>query len=700
MNRITKMGMLTVGASLLILSTPPSKALATDFSTMSMPSAMFSATNLATTTATNASASDMGNDFLSNQMNQMTQNQHQQNQQNQPQKANATGYVVKEGEKFFLTANNEKYEILTEKGDVKAVLPIVSGKEMPVKLVGQYNASTKQFLAEGMSLLKTPSDSMKAQLDDALKEYKKSQDISGIGKIITVDGKPTFSVNSKNYTILTSNSDVEVVLPLISETGLKVELIGQLDEDVNTFTAKRLNFKENPSKELIEKIDLALLVNKDGKEIDAKGTVVKADGKYHLSIFGGKYLIEYTRPDIERVLPVVADTDLTIKITGTMRLDAKKIEAKKLDIIQRPSDALSKKITEALKGYEEGNVQARGYILKKDDSFYLKIEDKQYKISAEKDDLKAFLGAVADEDVIIQMGGYISNIENTFDAKTGLVVGTIPAGVKAKVKAALEPYMDKPENGKVVDASGYITKEDDSYFIEVNFDKYKISSEKADLTASLPIIANQNLTTVVTGKIDTEQFTIKAEKLKVIDVPNKETQDKLKAVIAGGKTTSTGSTGQTANNSPFSGFGNFDFSKFPSFNQAMQGGTSGGTAGTTSSMFSNFDFSKFANFGSLSGKLQGGTGGTTAPANLSGMLQQLLGNKNVNGGTVSGSTSQMQLPSLSFDQIQQVLGKMNSSVPTGSGATGGATSNTSTNTQQSGGSGFSSGGSGFSGGGN
>lgn len=669
MNRNMKRGVATVGISLMVLSVSPLKASASMFQTTAMPS-MFNATNMAAQTSMTSFASDAGNDFLSNQMNLLNQ-QSQQSQQSQgPQQATATGYVKKEGENYFLTANNEKYQILTEKGDILAVLPIVAGKEMPVKFTGQYNASTKQFLATGMSLLKTPSDSMKSQLDDALKEYKKSQDISGVGKIITVDGKPTFSVNSKNYTILTGNSDIEVVLPLISGTDMKVELIGQLDEDVNTFTAKRLNFKENPSEELIEKIDLALLVNKDGKEIDARGVVVKKDDKFYLNIFGGDYLIEYSRPDIEKVLPVVADTDLTVKITGTMRLESEKIEAKKLDVIQRPSDALSKKINEALKGYEEGNVQARGKILKTEEGFNLKIEDKEYKISVSKEDVKAFLGAVANEDLVVQLGGYISNMDKTFDAKTGLVVGEVPAAVKGKLKTALSPYMTAPENGKVVDASGYITKENEAYFIEVNFDKYKIVSEKADLNASLPVVADKNLTTIITGKIDTENFKINAEKLKIIDVPSKEIQEALESAV---KPNATGNTSNTGNSqSPFGNFGNFanfDFSKFPSFsNMNSNGGTTGG-ATAASNMFANFDFSKFANFGSLANQLSSGnTGGdsSTGYSGLSGRLQEFLSSRNVNGGTLSGSNSPMQLPSLSFDQIQQVLGQMNSSVKTGS----------------------------------
>lgn len=697
MKKTIKKGAVVVSTSIMLLSLAPNVSHAMDFGTTNFPMAQ------STNTFNTMSSNNFAMDSLSQQqqMNALSQNQQQQSDKN---KVSAVGYITKQEDKFYLDTNGTKHEILTQKGDILAVMPLLVDKEILVEFVGQYNSQTKQISAETLNLLKTPSDELSDQIKEALEEYKADQDVSGKGYIAEDEGKYKLRVNNKLYTILTDSSDIEVILPIISEEDIMVELIGKLDSEALTFTAKRMNFLDKPSTEKTEAINSALLANKDGKEVNATGYIKTVEGGgYSVKIQGVNYTLVLSdeQIDIQKVVPIIANKELLINVVGKISIADKKIEVTKFDIVDTPSPNLQAEIAKAIEGYEEGNGTATGHIISKDGDMYLKVEPKdadgeptgvvrEYKITAEKEDLKTFLEVVKDEEALVSLSGFVSNKNKTVKAEKALLSSAISSELKSELATAMAPHIKLPDNGSTVDVKGKVIKKGSDYYVEVSFSDYKITSERNDLNQTLPLIADTGLAVALTGKIDTVNKGLKADRLSILETPSKELKEKIDAVIASGKNSSgtTGSNGSTTGqNNPFGNFPNFgNMSNFPSFQgltgNSNTGGTTNGT--TANNPFANFDFSKFSGFSNsgnngdamsslfsnLANMQMPSTSGQTSGQGSNGMsslFSSFFGNTGANSTTSLFNNQQMaNMPSLSFNQIQQVLNGMGQTPSTGS----------------------------------
>lgn len=658
----------------------------------------------------NYAMDSMQNEQLMQQTNATT---NQTKKSSEPERVSATGYLTKEGDKYFIGEDKEKHQIITNQGDILAVLPLIAGTEVAVEFIGQYDAKKKIVYATNMNLLKNPSPDLLEDINEALDEWKAKQPVSGKGYVILEDGKYKLEVKNKVYTIETEVSDIEVVLPFVADDeDLMIELIGPLDEENKIFKAQQLNFASKLPKELLNEINNALLDNKDGKEVDARGYIRDKDGTYLVKVLGESYtmLLSEEYPDIKRIVPVLAGEEILINVIGDLDRTAKTIDVKKLDIIDKPSAKLLKEINTAIAGYEEGNAQVRGLVISKSDGLYFKVNEKEYKMTVEddKEDLTAFFDVLKNEDQIIQVSGYVSNKNLTIKAGAASIIGQPKSALKAELAEVMSEYVTIPETGKLVDANGEIILKNDKYYISVAFHDYLIKTPKVDMQKTLVVLSESGIPVIITGKINNEERFIDAEKLVIMEQPDKETKEKLDKIMAETKANDN-TTSDTVPKNPFANFGNF--SGFENF----FGNKSGSTGdGASSSPFGNMDFgSLFANLGKNTGGTAGGgatgsTGGNTGAASspfgdFGSLFQNFFGNGT--GGATTNPFSSMfngsgasGMPSLSFDQIQQQLNNMGTTPTTAPKNTG------STNTPSGGesgtgtsfGSGTESGGSGFS----
>lgn len=661
---------------------------------------------------TNYAMDSMQNDQLLQQAN-ATNTQ----KSSEPQRVSATGYLTKEGDNYFIGEGKEKHQIITNQGDILAVMPLIAGTEVAVEFIGQYDDKKKIVYATNLNLLKNPSPDLLEQINEALDAWKAEQPVSGKGYVILEDGKYKLEVKNKVYTIEAEVSDIEVVLPFVADDDdLMIELIGPLDEENKIFKAQQLNFASKLPKELLDEINNALLDNKDGKEVDARGYIRDKDGTYLVKVLGESYtmLLSEEHPDIKRIVPVLAGEEILINVIGDLDRAAKTIDVKQLDIIDKPSAKLLKEINEAIAGYEEGNAQVRGLVISKTDGLYFKVNEKEYKMTVEddKEDLTAFFDVLKNEDQVIQVSGYVSNKNLTIKAGAASIIGQPSSALKAELAEVMSEYVTIPETGKLVDANGEIILKDDKYYISVAFHDYLIKTPKVDMQKSLVVLSESGIPVVITGKINNEERFIDAEKLVILEEPDKETKEKLDKILAETKANDN-TTSDTVAKNPFANFGNF--SGFENFFGNKTGSTGSTGDGETTSPFGNMDFgSLFANLGKTTGGTTGGgttgsAGDTTGGAasnpfgDFGSLFQNFFGNGS--GGETTNPFSSMfngsgasGMPSLSFDQIQQQLNNMGTT-PTTSTKNSGSTGSTSDGESGSGtsfGSGTESGGSGFS----
>lgn len=619
----------------------------------------------------------------------------------EPERVSATGYLTKEGDKYFIGEDKEKHQIITNQGDILAVMPLIAGTEVVVEFIGQYDAKKQIVYATNLNLLKNPSPDLLEAINAALDEWKAKQPVSGKGYVILEDGKYKLEVKNKVYTIETEVSDIEVVLPYVADDDdLMIELIGPLDEKNMVFKAQQLNFVTKLSKELLAEINNALLDNKDGKEVSARGYIRNKDGTYLVKVLGESYkmLLSEEHPDIKRIVPVLAGEELLINVVGDLDRSAKTIDVKKLDIIDKPSAKLLKRINEAIAGYEEGNAHVRGLVISKTDGLYFKVNEKEYKMTVEenKDDLTAFFDVLKNENQIVQVSGYVSNKNLTIETGAASLIGQPSASIKSELAEVMGEYVTIPETGKLVDAKGEVILKGDKYYISVAFRDYLIKTPKVDMQKSLVVLSESGIPVVITGKINNEERFIDAEKLVILEEPDKETKAKLDKILADTKA-SENTTSDTVAKNPFANFGNF---------AGFFGNNSGSTSeGNSSSPFGNTDLgSLFANFGKAAGgDSTGSTGSGTSGSSFGdfgSLFQNFFGNGS-NGATTNPFSSMFNgsgssgMPSLSFDQIQKQLNNMGTT-PTTSTSNSGSTSDGKSGSGTSFGSGTESGGSGFS----
>jgi hypothetical protein len=559
-----------------------------------------------------------------------------------------------------------------------------------VEFIGEYDAGKKIIYATKMNLLKSPSPDLLEEIETALEEYSATKPVSGKGYIILEDGEYKLEVKNQVYTIETEVSDIEVVLPFVADDeDLMIELIGPLNKEDMVFKAEKLNFLTKIPDELMKEINEALLDNKDGKEVDARGYIRDKDGVYSVKIHGESYTLVLSEeyPDVLRIVPVLANEEILINVVGILDRANKKIAVEKVDIIDKPSIKLQKEIAAAIEGFEEGNANVRGNVVSKTDGLYLNVKDKEYKmiIEEEQEDVIAFLNVIKDEDEMVQVSGFLSNKNKTITAGALTLIGQPSDSIKAELAEAMSEHVEIPATGKLVDAKGEVIEKSGKYYISVAFHDYLIKTPKIDMQKSLVVLSESGIPVVITGKINNEERFIDAEKLVITETPSADVKAQLDKIMADAKATNNGANtnNNSNNNNPFGNFGNFgNFAGFGNlFGNNNQGTNTNGETSSQSNPFANFNFGNMfggtQNSGTTGGTTDGTTGGTTSGSsspfgNFGSLFQNFFGSGSSGTGSSSpfsslfSGTNNSGMQSLSFDQIQQQLNNMGTTPTTSS----------------------------------
>lgn len=682
-------------ASLLLLSTPnDNKAFAmTGFSSSPAMSTFSNTMNSALTTnsssdnfAMSSLMEQMQNNILNNNTTSDKKKEEEEKKKENANKVSAVGYLSEIDEKFFIGDGEGKVQIISDKGDILAILPVLVDTDMLIEVQGEYNKEKKIVKADVLNLTKKPSAYLSSLIEEALDEYKATQPTSGRGYVVEKDGEYVLKIKKDYYSIETELEDITTILPIIEAEGdyTLVEVIGVLDAEEKKFTkVTKLNFLEKVDDKFLEKINEALLAIKDGKEVDASGFIRKSDGKFYIEVLGGKYeiLLSDLYKDVQGIVPIVANKEVAVTMKGILDLESKTLEGTKIDIASQPSPNLLEKINEVLEEHAEGDANVVGAVNEISGDLYLTVKDKHYKISVKEDkpEILTFLNVVKGTDEKIKATGLISNKNLTINIGAITLVGVGSEETRLALATNLKEYIKMPESGSEISARGVIVEKGGKYYQVISFSDYLIKTSRQDLTDALPILAEEGLLITTDGVIDNELKLMTINKITINEKPSDEAMKKLNdvAVKNGGKNdptvsgnntsgsnttnnntnnnqnTSTGSIwdklGGSSNNSMFGGgFGDLlkNFGSASLF-QSMMGGSNGGTTdgeGSNNELGGLFGQlgagnSAFGNFGSLFSQLGGS----------SSLFNSLLGNSNTSG-----------MPNLSVDQIKDQMNNVSS----------------------------------------
>lgn len=682
-------------ASLMFLAFPVNNNAHAMFNALSAPNmSATNANNTTMSTATNSSTDNFAMDSLMQQMQNAFSNNNTNNKQNtdksktnqQANKVSAVGYLTEENEKYYIGDGKGKHQVITERGDIKAVLPILVDTDMLVEFQGTYDEKNKIVKAEYLKLTKTPSSHLKSLIDEALEDYKATQPTSGRGYIVEKDGEYVLKIKKDYYSIETELEDITTILPMIVEEGdyTLVEVIGLLNAEEKKFTkVTKLNFLEEIDDKFLDKMNKALLLVKDGKEVDASGFIRKDDGKFYINVLGEKYEIVLSDlyKDVQGIVPIVANKEVAVTMKGILDLESKTLEGTKIDIASQPSPSLLEKINAVLEEHAEGDANVVGTVNEISGDLYLTVKEKHYKISFEKDkpEVEKFVNILKGTDEKVKATGLISNKNLTIEIGAITMVGVGTETIRKRIATELSEYIDLPESGSEVQAKGVIVEKNGKYYQIIAFSDYLIKTTRKDLTDALPILAEEGVLVTTDGVIDNELKLINIKKITINEAPSEEALKELNdiAVANGGKSDDkiTGNTGNTGNTGSTNGNGNNNSGNstgsiwdsllnnksgnslfgsgfgdlFSSFNSGNpfgsllgNGNNSNASDGTTSSTgdMSNLwsqlggGNSSFGNFGSLFSQLGGN----------SSLFNSLLGNSNASPMT-----------NLSVDQIKGQL---------------------------------------------
>lgn len=613
-------------ASLMFLAFPVNNSANAMFSTMSAPT-MSNAANTTMTTATSNSSDNFAMDSLMQQMqnafsnNNTTNNNKQTNDKSktdQPNKVSAVGYLTEENEKYYIGDGKGKHQIITERGDIKAILPILVDTDMLVEFQGTYDEKNKIVKAEYLKLTKTPSAYLKSLIDDALEEYKATQPTSGRGYIVEKDGEYVLKIKKDYYSIETELEDITTILPMIAEEGdyALIEIIGLLDKEEKKFTkVTKLNFLEEIEDDFLDKMNKALLLVKDGKEVDASGYIRKSDGKFYINVLGEKYEIVLSDlyKDVQGIVPIVANKEVAVTMKGILDLESKTLEGTKIDIASQPSPNLLEKINAVLEEHAEGDANVVGTINEISGDLYLTVKEKHYKISVEKDkpEVGKFINILKGTEEKVKATGLISNKNLTIEIGAITLVGTGTEDIRNRIATELSEYIDLPETGSKIQGKGVIIEKNGKYYQIIAFSDYLIKTTRKDLQQALPILAEEGVIVTTDGTIDNELKLIDINKITINEAPSEEALKELNDIaVANGGTSDKKITGDNG-----------------STNGNTNGNTNNGSGNSTGSIWDSLLNNKSSN--SLFGS---GFGDLFSSFSSGSLFNGLLGNNN-NGNT-------------------------------------------------------------------
>lgn len=531
-----------------------------------------------------------------------------------PKQKSVRGFIRKsEDADVYYLEFNDKYLILqTDKYDIIGAVKYLTSKEIVTEANGVYDEKNNVLYLNNINIVSKLSETQDAGLKNAIEEEMKKAPVNAKGYIKKDGEKFVMEIKDKIYNLDAKKNDIKAVLPILAGKEILVQVVGPLNKETKTISVTAMGTLSALETEMKKKLEEAIFNSFDGEEIDATGRLVETKNQFFIRIKDEKYEVSTDREDIKAILPIVSETELPVKVTGKLDLKNKKIISDKISILQQPSKSVQTRLATAMAPYREEDGAAVGLLKSvpgKLDEYSLLVKDQEYLIKLDekaKDDLKAFLAVVADQDMKLQINGYISNRTKTIKAKSATMVDTPSKELRDLIRKALEKYLPKYEDGDRIVIKGNVDEVDSKLVMYSGLQDFTVKAHEdyPMIKDVLALLKGDGVFLELRGLYDEDTNTVVAKELIVREELTPEQKADVEKI--GRKYSST--TGSFSNNIGTAKDGATDTSK-----AGASSSGSFGTANGTASPFANFDWSKFKmpTTGTSTGSTPSTTAGTT-----------------------------------------------------------------------------------------
>lgn len=462
---------------------------------------------------------NMMNDMMQNLMNQNNNNlnknnQNQKKEEKNPNLVTAVGYLTEEKGKYYIGAEvKEKYQIVPMKGDIEAVMPIVSDIEMPLKFEGEIDKQTKTIYVQSMYLGKKPSSRLGKRIQEALEEWERSQPVSAKGYIVQrADGNYYFKVKRKFYKIETDELDIKTILPMIvEEEAILIQLIGLLEKPDDEKP------KDKGEDKKVDEEEFSNIPDDDEED--------KSEEESEQVTFSG----EDDEEEGVKETPKKTTSEIADEV----------FKVQKLNFLEELDEEFTKEMNEKLIRAKDGKeVDITGSVYTKEGTknrYVIDFGDMEVEIlpNGDHEEVPLVIELVKDKELKVRLTGIFDYTSGTLDASKIDVLDKPSNKLAEDINAVLEDYAEGDAK-----ARGYIVSKDGELFFKVKKKLYKLSYleekdkdgeviDRKDLKKFVEITKDTDTFVQLNGIISNRNLTFKIKGAATLGLPEQEIRDAL-----------------------------------------------------------------------------------------------------------------------------------------------------------------------------
>lgn len=246
------------------------------------------------------------------------------------------------------------------------------------------------------------------------------------------------------------------------------------------------------------------------------GVLEEISGEFFIEINDKKYPIFANKNDINTALPILANDDIAISITGQYDKNTNTIYFYNLNIIDEIDEDISDLIQDAIE-ISEGIV---GELIEEEGVYYIvDSDDDKYEIEASRNDIASIIPALVNKEVEIKVRGVYNTDDEILDVNHLHINSELEEETEELVQKAI--YFSE-------NAQGTILKEEGVYKLKVSlvkynsegirtryFEKVEVISNNDNIDAVLPVISDEDIYVKVKGFYDLEEESVLLDHLHI-----------------------------------------------------------------------------------------------------------------------------------------------------------------------------------------
>lgn len=315
----------------------------------------------------------------------------------------------------------------------------------------------KIFKITGLTFLEQLDKEFLDNLNSELFKSKDGTEVKINGYVYSDGDDIVVEFNDKSMKLVPDGTydEVPLILDLVKDTELKTTVVGVLDIASNTIKTKRLDIVDVPSTDLAKEINEILSEYAEGEAL-ARGYVVSTSNGYGLKIEEKIYEISILKEEnketgetaeiknVREFLEIIKDTETFIQAQGLISTKNLTFEVYGASVIGIPEDdnvraQLGALIAPELKIPETGSkMSAEGYIVKKNNNYYISIAFNDFLLKTEDPVVARLLPILEREELVVGVEGIVDAELKLVNATYVQLLQEPTDEVLAELKAAAE----------------------------------------------------------------------------------------------------------------------------------------------------------------------------------------------------------------------------------------------------------------------